>query len=71
MSTHHPFRHCFTSVDFTDAPLVIVTDFTEGQIYEYDFTLFPTELAGFMATPTGIYFNASVRNVGVPFTRII
>lgn len=70
MPPHHPIRHCFSSIDFSAAPIVVVTDFTEGQVYEYDFTLFPTELIGFMSHPTGVYFNSSVRNVGIPYLRV-
>jgi hypothetical protein len=70
MGLHHPLRKCFTNVDFTNAPIVIVTDFTEGQVYQYDFTLFPIELAAFQLTPNGHYFNAAIRNTTIPFLRL-
>ena len=70
MSSHHPERHCFVLIDFTDAPIVVVTDFAEGERYRYDFTLFPTQLAGFVATSTGKFFNANIRHSAIPFLRI-
>jgi len=70
MSSHHTTRHCFTSIDFTLAPIVIVTDFTEGQVYEYDMSLYPTQLAAWQLDPTGTFFNYHVRNIGVPFLRL-
>lgn len=69
VSAHHPPRHCFTSIDFGSAPIVVIGYFTEGEIYEYDFTLWPGELSEFILNPTGAFFNASIRNAGIPFTR--
>ncbi len=57
-------------MDFTAQPVVIIGYFTEGETYQYDFTLFPTLLAGFMLTPTGAYFNANIRHSAVPYVRL-
>jgi hypothetical protein len=70
MSSHHPPRHCFDLVDFTDSPSVIIGYFTEGEVYEYDFSASPSLLASFQATPTGAFFNLAVRNFGLPYSRI-
>ena len=70
VSSHHQQRHCFTLIDWSHAPTVVVTDFTEGETYEYDFSAMPELLAAWMGTPTGHFFNAHVRNIGVPFKRI-
>jgi hypothetical protein len=70
MPTNHAQRHCFREIDFSGSPLVVVTDFTTGEIYEFDFTDYATALAAFVATPTGRQFNSGVRNLGIPFVRI-
>jgi hypothetical protein len=69
MSSHHPARHCFTTIDFSGAPIVVIGNFTEGEIYWYDFTLYPAELIDFMANPTGTWFNHNVRHSPIPFSR--
>lgn len=69
MSAHHPPRQCFSSVDFSSSPSSVVCNFTEGEVYAYDFTTFPSELAGFVLDPSGAYFNSIVRN-SIPFVRI-
>jgi hypothetical protein len=70
MSNHHPPRHCFLDIDFSDAPLVVIADFTEGEIYQYDFTDFWSLLVAFESEPTGHFFNIAVRPSAVPFTRL-
>lgn len=57
-------------MDFSNAPIVVIADFTEGEIYKYDFTGFASILAGFMAFPNGAYFNAYVRPSAIPYVRL-
>ena len=69
MSDHHPARHCFTSIDFSGAPIVIIGYFTEGETYQYNFTLWPDLLVGFIGNPNGTWFNFNIRHSAVPFVR--
>lgn len=68
MSSHHPLRPCFEILTWTDSTLTVRCQFTEKRHTLpreeiWDFTaLDSTDYFDFKATPTGVFFNAAVRN---------
>lgn len=71
MSSHHKPRKCFEILNWDDVALKVTGRFTERrrhhvpvmEIWDFQASGLLVYLA-FKATPTGIYFNAFVRNSG-------
>jgi hypothetical protein len=70
MSSHHPPRHCFTSVVFESDEIHATAFFAEGEVYRYNFTDAPEIRARWKAVPTGKYFDAAIRKSSIPFVRV-
>jgi hypothetical protein len=67
--SHHPPRHCFSSVDFDDAAAIAHAHFTEGESYDYRFDNDRTGFDEFRSNANGQWFNAHLRPSRTPFTR--
>lgn len=71
MSSHHPPRPCFASLQFNDSNRTVIATFTDKSApYQFQFPD-QGDYDAFKAAANGDYFNRVVRNTGVmTFVRL-